>query len=153
MLGVWNESDLPELRELANSGNHILSTLAITAIAHLGERLDLELLVNATQTGMWVGTSDDRAWLSTKAARFFTVEDLPRLKQMYLTSYEQQWVADCALSWHLSSQLDNVTLLELLDEEEPPFQNYAIIGLISRGSQELLRNYRHLLRQRRLFIT
>jgi HEAT repeat protein len=138
---LWRKDELPELRKLLDSSQSTIKALAVTALAQIGERQDLEPVIEYIISADW--KHEDLWWLSNEAARLFRAEDLVRLQQMLRTNDIRAHIAHCVLP-QLCQSLNEDTLLMMIENSEPAVQAYAVRGLISIRKTKSLREYEHL---------
>lgn len=134
---LWDVYDLPELRQLFESGEPGMEDLAVVALAQLGEKQDCDLILN------YIGASErsnDFGWLSEEAAHLFGPQHLESLKEMLGGRRSLQIVAHGVLP-DLCRRLEETTLIDMLTDPISIIRSYAAGGLVAIGRSSVLLNY------------
>lgn len=140
---LWKNSELAEPRQMAQSQDNINRALAMAALAQIGDREDLPMVMKYIESEQWPDY-EDRLWISKEISHLFTESDIERLKQLMNAGYEQSFITHSALS-ALCRKLDEQALLDLLNNANPDIQKYGVIGLIEYGKAELVKGFASLL--------
>ncbi len=140
---LWKENQAPELRLLAQSQDNKSRALAMAALAQVGRREDLAMIMEYIESEQWPDY-EDRRWISKEISRLFTKSDIEMLKKLMNAGYDQRFIAHEAFSV-LCLQIDEQSLLDLLNNTNPEIQRYGVIGLIEKGKARLLTEYTSLL--------
>jgi hypothetical protein len=140
---LWSQDELPELRNLIKADHPGIQALAIVALSKLGERQDLNPIIEYIKTPQWVGPEGDRRWLAQQIARLFNAQDLDFLHQELQAGYDSEYFAHPVL-FELCQRLDEKILLKMLNDSDAIFQKYAAEGLVAIGKSAILLEYEHL---------
>lgn len=140
---LWDKNELNELRGNANLQESATRTLAVAALAQIGEREDIPLLVEFITSEQWPDY-EDRFWISKEISHLFNESDVDYLIDLLKSDYNHEIVAHPALNT-LCHKLGEQTLLNWLNSPIPDLQKYGALGLIEAGKAKLLKPFESLL--------
>ena len=134
---LWDQQEVGQLRAYLSEAHPALRTLAISALAEIGERQDLEHLVDYVKHRLWLGSDPELEWLANQMVRLFEHSDLEHLVPMLREGGSSAFLADRVLP-ALCRKLETSILCQLLVDSRVLVRSYAAEGLAVTNRRDVL---------------